>query len=80
MGSKTFKGFGAGLLTGAVIGGVIALLYAPQPGKKTRQQIKDKATEIIDEVDEVVDTINKETGTVMDRVTEVMDDIVDTVK
>ena len=35
-------GFGIGLLTGALIGGVIALLYAPKTGKETRQFIKDK--------------------------------------
>ena len=40
-------GFGIGLLTGAVIGGVIALLYAPKTGKETRQLIKDKATEVV---------------------------------
>ena len=43
-------GFGIGLLTGAVIGGVIALLYAPKSGKETRQLIKDKATEVVDAV------------------------------
>jgi gas vesicle protein len=45
-------GFGVGLLTGAVIGGVIALLFAPKTGKETRQIIKDKATEVIDAVKE----------------------------
>jgi gas vesicle protein len=45
-------GFGIGLLAGAVIGGVIALLYAPQSGKETRQQIKEKATEVVDAVKE----------------------------
>jgi gas vesicle protein len=41
-------GFGIGLLTGAVIGGAIALLFAPKTGKETRQIIMDKATEVID--------------------------------
>ena len=45
-------GFGIGLLSGALIGGVIALLYAPQTGKETRQMIKDKATEVVDAVKE----------------------------
>ena len=45
-------GFGIGLLTGAVIGGVIALLYAPKTGKETRQLIKDKATAVADAVKE----------------------------
>ncbi|MDO8491164.1 MAG: YtxH domain-containing protein [Dehalococcoidia bacterium] len=56
-------GFGLGLLTGAVIGGVIALLYAPQSGKETRQQIKDKAAK-------VADTLTEETSGVIDTVKE----------
>jgi gas vesicle protein len=54
-------GFGIGLVTGAVIGGVIALLYAPKTGKETRQLIKDKATE-------VVDTLKEKTSGVIDTV------------
>ena len=45
-------GFGIGLLSGALIGGIIALLYAPKTGKDTRQMIKDKATEVVDAVKE----------------------------
>ena len=56
-------GFGIGLLVGAVIGGVIALLYAPKTGKETRQLIKDKATEVVDTVKEatsgVIDTVKE---------------------
>ena len=54
-------GFGVGLLTGAVIGGVVALLFAPQSGKETRQLIKDKATGVMDafkdKTGEVIDTV-----------------------
>ena len=45
-------GFGIGLLSGVVIGGVIALLFAPQTGKETRQMIKDKTTEVVDAIKE----------------------------
>jgi gas vesicle protein len=65
-------GFGIGLLTGAVIGGVIALLYAPQSGKKTRKFLKNKATEFVDEVkeeaSEVVDEVKEKASGVMDTV------------
>jgi gas vesicle protein len=58
-------GFGIGLLAGAVIGGVIALLYAPKTGKETRQLIKDKTTEVVDAVKgkatEVVDAVKEKT-------------------
>ncbi len=56
-------GFGIGLLSGAVIGGVIALLYAPKTGKETRQLIKDKSTE-------VAETVKEKAGGVIDTVKE----------
>ena len=56
-------GFGIGLLAGAVIGGAIALLYAPKSGKETRQLIKDKTTE-------VVEVVKEKTSGVMDAVKE----------
>ena len=43
-------GFGIGLLSGVVIGGIIALLFAPQSGKDTRQMIKNKATGMVDAI------------------------------
>ena len=63
---ETLGGFGIGLLAGAIIGGVIALLFAPKSGKETRQFIKDKATEVVDAVKEktsgVIDTVKEETS------------------
>jgi gas vesicle protein len=56
-------GLGIGLLTGLVIGGVLALLYAPKTGKETRQIIKDK-------VGGVVDAVKEKTGEVVDAVKE----------
>ncbi|HAD81182.1 MAG: hypothetical protein A2509_05940 [Candidatus Edwardsbacteria bacterium RIFOXYD12_FULL_50_11] len=57
------SGFGLGLLTGAVIGGVMALLYAPKSGKVTRQLLKEA-------VDEVADTVKETAGSVVDTVKE----------
>ena len=61
-------GFGIGLLTGVVIGGVVALLFTPQSGKETRQLIKDKAHVMVDavkgkaaEANEMVDTVKDKT-------------------
>ena len=61
-------GFGVGLLSGVVIGGIIALLFAPQSGKETRKMIKDKASGMMDaikgkaaEANEVVDTVKEKT-------------------
>ena len=63
MNNDFVKGLFIGLVSGAVIGGVIALLYAPKTGKETRQLIKDKAIE-------VVDTAKEKTSEVMDTVKE----------
>ncbi len=52
-------GFGVGLLLGAVIGGVVGLLYAPRAGKETRQLIKDKATGVVDAVREAGSEVSR---------------------
>jgi gas vesicle protein len=54
-------GFSIGLMTGAVIGGTVVLLFAPISGKETRQLIKDKTTD-------VVDTVKDQTGRVINTV------------
>ena len=41
-------GFGIGFLVGAVIGATLGLLFAPQAGKETREQIKERATEVVE--------------------------------
>jgi gas vesicle protein len=66
MNKDNAKGFGIGLLVGAVIGGVIALLYAPKTGKETRQLVKDKVTELT----EVVDAVKGKGTEVVDAVKE----------
>jgi len=48
-------GFGAflsGFLIGALVGGAVALLLAPQAGEDTRMLIKDKSIEIKDRTSE----------------------------
>ena len=41
------KGIVLGLLAGGVIGAVLALLYAPKPGKELRADINNKAGEMM---------------------------------
>ncbi len=48
------KGLLIGLLAGGVIGAVVALLYAPKPGKELRADIKNKAGELAEEAEEYV--------------------------
>ncbi len=51
------KEFGIGLGVGLIIGGMIAMLFAPQEGRKTRELIKTKATEVNKKVKVAVATI-----------------------
>ncbi len=48
MNREQWTSFGMGVLAGAVVGGAIALLYAPKSGKELRQQIKGKASEVME--------------------------------
>lgn len=44
-----------GLLSGAALGASIALLFAPQSGKETRDKIKDVASDMKDKLADLVD-------------------------
>ncbi len=48
------KGLFLGLLAGSVIGAVVALLYAPKPGRELRADIKNKAGEIADDAEDYI--------------------------
>ena len=43
------------LITGAIVGAGIGILYAPQSGKETRKQIKDEALKAKDKLSEEYD-------------------------
>jgi gas vesicle protein len=60
-------------LAGAVIGAVVALLYAPQSGKETRkllakkgQQLKDKAQDTVEGAQEYLKDRTKDLAAVFD--------------
>lgn len=72
--SKSPAGFLTGLFLGGVAGAVTALLFAPQSGQETRQQIQQKAIKVsedaADRVDEVVSQARTRTGQVKANLTE----------
>jgi len=65
---KTFVSF----ITGSLIGAGIALLYAPQSGERTRQEIKEKAERTIIKAqkieEEIKDSVNQLIGDIRSRV------------
>ena len=50
--NKMARGMVLGFLAGSVIGGIIALLYAPKSGKELRNDIKLKKDEFLDDTSE----------------------------
>lgn len=63
------NGFLGGLLAGLVVGGILAILYAPEKGKKTRKKVgkrtagwTDKASEVIDSAGDLVDKGREQIG------------------
>src|SRR4051794_15374653 len=49
-------GFAIGVLTGAVIGAGVALLFAPKPGSELRNQISDQASNMADQASNMAKT------------------------
>jgi gas vesicle protein len=52
---RRFVALFAGLLTGALVGGVMALLFAPNSGKALQQQIADTVDRLAGEVRQAAD-------------------------
>ena len=63
-------GFVAGLMCGAALGAGVALLMAPESGRKTRRRIQKAAVEIRDTAADRWDEVAED---VKDRVEEVLD-------
>ena len=59
MGKSTVKGIVGGVLAGAIVGAGLALLFAPQPGRKTRKEIVKRADEIKARADNFVANIKE---------------------
>ena len=53
--------FASGFIIGAIIGAAIGFLYAPKPGKETREFLKHKAEELKEKTSEVTEK-TKETA------------------
>ena len=58
--SRYTKGFALGLLTGAALGSVIALLYAPDKGGNTRGKVSYKLRSYLDDLNVIASRIREE--------------------
>jgi gas vesicle protein len=48
------KGLLIGFLTGAAVGSIVALLFAPKSGKELREDIKTKSQDFIEDADQYI--------------------------
>ncbi len=53
---NTGPGFGTGFIVGALIGAILGILFAPQPGRETRELLS-KGTGLGDKAQDVVEKI-----------------------
>ena len=54
--------FGTGFLVGALVGVIAVMLFAPQSGEKTRDQLKEKALDLKEHAEEMIDQAKEIAG------------------
>jgi len=72
---KTTGSFISGLVAGAVIGGVVALLFAPQSGKETRDQLKGKIEDLEKEFETLKGKATRKTGQIKEEIAKRLADL-----
>jgi len=58
------KDFTLGLLSGALVGSVIALLYAPDKGSNTRDVISYRLSSYMDDLTQLIDELSEEKASI----------------
>jgi gas vesicle protein len=57
-----------GILIGALVGGTVALLFAPRSGKETREMMRNKATETQEMIKNRVNDVKDKFGRVKENI------------
>jgi len=65
--SSSGSSFFAGFLMGAVVGAVLGIMFAPRPGRETRDLWRDRLGDVKLKATDVVDEIRDEVEEVKDR-------------
>lgn len=60
----------AGIVIGVAVGGLLGLLFAPRPGRETREEIKDRAEQTLDELRDAAGELAERTRELADRTRE----------
>lgn len=68
MNKDQFVGFEIGLFAGVLIGGALALFFAPQSGKEARDLVKQKALDIREQAAEVAEDVKDLAQGTMEKV------------
>lgn len=58
------KDFTLGLLSGALVGSVVALLYAPDKGRNTRDVLSYRVSNYLDELSHLIDQLSEEKASI----------------
>lgn len=74
--SQSGKGFTLGFLTGALVGSVVALLYAPDSGTKLRGQVSYRVSSYADEINKLIRQLKAEKENISSDAKQKGDDIV----
>lgn len=78
---KSTGSFIIGLFSGAALGAVIGLLYAPEDGKTTRDKLGQKANDLKGDLDErfeeLKDYVEDAVGEMKEKVVEMKEKVVD---
>lgn len=64
-------GFAVGFILGGALGASLALLFAPEPGRQTRERLRDVAADVRDKTLAVSDELREKAEAVLERSREV---------
>ncbi|MEX0686872.1 MAG: YtxH domain-containing protein [Balneolales bacterium] len=57
---KTIKGFTFGLISGAIFGSIMGMLYAPDKGINTRDRLSYQLNNYLDEITDLIEKLRNE--------------------